>query len=186
MNWLAFAFIAWVCFGLETGLQDALRLGERSVAPSFVVPLVVYVALSAPPRIAAWAAVLLGLAMDLTWSPGVVGGGTAHVVGPYALGFLLATHLVMASRGMVLRQHPFTLAVLSVLAAAVAQVAVVSFLMLHTVVYGDLVWSGTSELAGRMFSAGYTAVAGLLLALPFRFADRIMGFPIDRHGRRFK
>ena len=55
MNWIVFLVVSWFAFGLEAGF-DALRLAPGDVAPSFVIPIIVYIALSAPAKHALWAA----------------------------------------------------------------------------------------------------------------------------------
>ena len=49
MTWAVFAIAAWLLMGAELGVRHALALGPSWVAPSFVVPLLVFVAMFAQP-----------------------------------------------------------------------------------------------------------------------------------------
>lgn len=165
MNWILLAILAWLALGLETGLRKVLALGPGNISPSFVIPLVVVVALNAPPRAAAWAALLAGLVLDLLWRIPLQGGGTATIAGPYAIGCLLAAQLVLSMRGMVIPKNPLTVGVLSLLAAAITQIVVVGF-MTARASYGDPIeWAATSELLTRLLGALYTGVVGLALGV---------------------
>lgn len=185
MSWIFFLLMTWVAFGLELGFRDALRLSPGEIAPSFVVPLVVYVALSAPPRQALWAALLIGTLVDLTWLiPRTDAAATASVLGPNAIGMLVSAHFVIAVRGMVIRKHPLTLTVLSVCAAAVTQTVVVTFLTFREL-YGDpIAFNPTSELVTRLGSALYTAATAFVMAIAFRPVDPLFNFQHERGTRR--
>lgn len=186
MNWISFALFAWLCFGLELGLRGAFQLSGTDIGPSFVVPLMVYVALSAPPRVASWAAILLGLILDLTWMLPRTDGGQAHIVGPHAIAMLVAAQLVIASRGLVIRRHILTITVLSMLAAAVMQIVMVSFLTARSLGGDPIQWDGAAQLGGRLLSSLFTGGSAFVLAFGLRYCDRLLGFPTDRHTRRFR
>lgn len=183
MNWITFLIIAWLAFGLQMGF-DALRLAPGDISPSFVVPLMVFVALSAPARHALWAAMLIGLLIDLTWLVPRTDGGEAIVIGPHALGALLATQLVLSVRGMVIRRHFLTLAFLSIVSASVMAVVVVAFLTVRDL-YGDPVdFSPTGELVSRLLGAVYTGGSALAWALVARFIEPGFQFHHERGMRR--
>lgn len=184
MSWIVFLVITWLAFGLELGFRDALRLAPGDVAPSFVVPMLVYVALSAPPRQVLWAALFTGALIDVTWAvPRTDAAVDASVLGPHALGLLIAAQFVLAVRGMVIRRHPLTLVVLSVAAAAVMEVVVVALMTTHEL-YGDPIqFSPTGELVSRLLSALYTAATALGWAVVMRLADPLFQFQHDRVRR---
>jgi len=183
VNWVAFAIVAWIALGLETGLRDALRLGSTSVAPSFVVPVAVYIALSTPPRTALWANIVLGLLLDLTWLLPRADGPQAHVIGPYALGMVTATQLVLAMRGLVIRKNILTHAVLSALAAAAMHSVVVAILTLRTIIGDAIQIDPTQQLFVRLLSSAATAATGLVLGFALLRLDPLMGLQLDRRGR---
>lgn len=184
MSWIVFLVMTWLAFGLELGLRDALRLAPGGVAPSFVVPLMVYIALSAPPRQALWGALLAGCLLDLTaMVPRTDAAAMLTVLGPGAIGMLISTQFVLSVRGMVIRRHPLTLTVLSVVAAAVIQVMIVAFFTLRTM-YGDPIeFQPTTELVSRLASALYTAATALAWAFVLRFLDPLFRFQTDRIRR---
>src|SRR5690606_12761983 len=61
VNVLLFAPLAWVALGLEIALPPVLDAGGGGVQPSFLIPLLVFVALHTEPRPALWAGLVLGL-----------------------------------------------------------------------------------------------------------------------------
>ena len=183
MNWIVFLVVSWFALGLEVGF-DALRLAPGDVAPSFVVPLIVYIALSAPPKQALWAALLIGALLDLTWLIPRDDLAEATVLGPNALGALIAAQLVLSLRGNVIRKHPLTLVVLSIASAAVMSVVVVALMTLREL-YGDPIeFSPTGELGARLLSALYTGVTALIWAVVLRLMEPLFHFQNDRGKRR--
>lgn len=183
MNWITFLIVAWLAFGLQMGF-DAFRLAPGDISPSFVVPLIVVVALSAPARHALWAALLLGALIDLTWLIPRTDGGEAIVIGPNALGALLATQLVLSVRGMVIRRHFLTLVVLSVVAGAIIAVVVVAFMTVRSL-YGDPIeFRPTGELVSRLLGAVCTGGSALVWALVMRIIEPGFQFQHERGMRR--
>lgn len=184
MNWLTLAIAAWFALGLELGLRPALRLGPEALAPSFMLPLAVFVCLWAPHRVALWACLACGLLVDLTWRHPITGGGAATILGPYALGYLLGGQLVLALRGVLIRGNPLTMAVMSMLAAAVAHVVVVAAMTVRTL-YGDPIgFAPASELLVRLGASAYTGVAGLALSLLLIPLTPVFGFQQQATHRR--
>ena len=113
MRWAPFLLLAWVFLGLEVGLRSAMPFGEAGVAPSFALILCVYVSMGATHGHAHWAALLLGACVDLASRRVLRGGGDVTVLGPNALGFLLACQLTLVMRGVVFRKNPLALAFLA-------------------------------------------------------------------------
>lgn len=181
MNWLAFAIATWVLFGLELGLRDLLQLGPQPIAPSFVFPLVVFVALMAPHRTTLWAALILGLLTDLTRVV-TTDGGNVTVVGPYALGYLLGAQFVLTVRGLVIRHNPLTMVPLAILAGAIAQVVVTA---LHTMraIYDPVQWAAVQELLWRLLAALYTGGTAFALSLVLFPLAGVFGFVQQTQGR---
>ena len=180
MNWYAFALIAWLVLGMELGLKSALALGQTSIAPSFVIPLATFVSLCAQPRQALVACLVLGLGLDLTGATDLAGGGTVTVVGPYALGLALGGQLVLAMRGVMMRQNPLTLVVLAILASMITQVIVVAIMTTRSF-YDPIVWDTTAQIVHRTMGSLYTGVAALLMSLVLFPAAPVLGFGQTRH-----
>lgn len=183
MNWFVFALFAWLTLGLELGLKDVLQIGPTPIAPSFVLPLAVFVAMWAPGGITLWACFLLGAALDLTWQVPRTDGGVATILGPYALGFTLMGWLVLNMRGMVIRRNPATMAFLCVVGSAVAQTVVVALFTIRRL-YGDPVaWEPAAELVARLAGSVYTGAIALVLSLAFFAATPLFQFQ-QPGGRR--
>ncbi len=177
MNRFAFALAAWIAFGLEIGLKDALELGPTGIAPSFVFTLAAYVALQAPARAASWACLILGLGMDLLAEIEVYNGGPPVTIpGPNAVGYFLAGQFIVALRGLMMRPNPLTLAFLSATGLGVAQVVVVAVYSLRTAAGSPIAWSATGELLSRMGGALYTGVLAAALSLLLLPLVPLMGF----------
>ncbi|MCB9846554.1 MAG: hypothetical protein H6811_11295 [Phycisphaeraceae bacterium] len=164
MNWVTFAIVAWICLGLETGLRDVLQLNPTAIAPSFVLPLMVFVAIWAPSGVAMAGAMLLGLLVDLTGPIATGADSRAVVAGPHALGYLGASVLILNVRGMVIRRNPVSVVALTVLAGIVSGIVVVA---LHTLrsMYDPMVWDASGQLLTRLASALYSGVTALALSL---------------------
>ena len=176
--------MSWVAFGLEVGFRDALRLAPGDVAPSFVVPFMVYVALSAPPKQALWAALALGALIDLLWLVPRTDFAESAVLGPHALGAVVAAQLVLSVRGMVIRRHMLTLVVLSIASAAVMAIVVVALMTLRDL-YGDPIkFDATGEMGSRLLGALYTGATAVAWALIMRLVDPAFQFQHDRGMRR--
>lgn len=184
MNPFVFAIVAWVALGLEIALPPVLDAGSGGVRPSFLIPLVVFVALHAETRPALWSALVLGLLADLTGPVAMIDGGAAVIPGPHALGFLLAAQLTLAMRGMVIRRNPLTLMVLSVLGAAVSEVVVVAIMTTRTLGDDALAWGGAGRLVPGLLSALYTALTAVVMSFPLFAAAPVFGFP-SLHAPRF-
>lgn len=176
MNPITFALATLVFFALELGLKDVLQLGPRPIAPSFVLPLAIFVAMWAQPLPALWAALILGVLVDLTWTIPRTDGGVATILGPHAMGYLLMGWLVLNIRGMVIKRNPLTLGFLTLLGGCVAQIVVVAMLTIRSL-YGDPIpWDATAELVNRALSAAYSAVTAIPLSLPLFALAGLFGF----------
>lgn len=184
MNIVVFALVAWVALGLESALPPVLDASASGVRPSFLIPLVVFVALHADPRPTLWAALILGLLFDLISPVAMINGGAAVIPGPHALGFFLAAQMTLALRGMVIRRNPLTLVVLSALAAVISAIVVVAVMSARAMSDDALAWRGAGELVPGLLSGLYTALAALILSFPLFAATPIFGFP-NHHAARF-
>jgi len=167
----AFIITAWVCIGLELGLKDAIALGPNSIAPSFVYCLLTFLAMfSGAPR-PTWIAVALGLLMDLTARVPLQDGlGTATLIGPHVLAYVLSVQLITSLRGVVIKRNPLTVGFLAMLGSLVAQVMLVAIYSFR-LWWGDAIMAGggspSGELVARITSAPYTGLLGVALAFAF-------------------
>lgn len=178
MNWLVFALAAWVAIGLETGLKEtlAVRPGGMTLAPSFLLPLAVFVAMSASPSAVLWACLALGLLMDLTAPVVTAGGAPIVVVGPYALGFFVAGQYVLAIRGLMLRRNPLAMVFLAITGSFVVHLVVVALFTVRQLFGGTAGWQPSAELVERFGSSLYTGAAALVLSLILLPLSSAFGF----------
>jgi len=108
MRWAPFLIALALALVMDASLMSALELG--GVAPSLVAALVAFVALQAS-RSAAWyAAVVAGVALDLS-SPMPYDGRELVVIGPWGLGFAFGIVLVLAVRGSLMRRNLLAMAI---------------------------------------------------------------------------
>ncbi|MEM9253416.1 MAG: rod shape-determining protein MreD [Planctomycetota bacterium] len=180
MNWAVFAVALWVALALERGLAPLLAIPDATtgVSPSFVLVLVVWIALQAPSLTALWAAIAAGLVLDAL---GTHYDGRGGLLGPHALGYALGAYAVLQMRGMVFRQSGLTLGVMTFVAGVFAHLAIVALMALRGFPLGiaDPVpgWDTSAELVGRFMQLLYTALAAAILAIPLRPTVSWWGFP---------
>jgi hypothetical protein len=147
-------------------------------APSFVVPLATMIALCAPTMPALWSCLLLGLALDLT-APQSGAGGNVFVLGPHAIGLLIAGQFVVAVRGLVIRRNPLTVVVLSISAAAIMEIVATAFLTARSM-YDPIVWHASEQLGGRLISAFLTGGTAFVMAFVILPIAPMLGLPALR------
>lgn len=187
MNWLVFLIVAWAVLGMEVGLRDAFQVGTSAIAPSFLMVLLVFVALWARPATLLAASAAIGVLMDLVHQIPTRDGETVVVVGPWALGCMVAGYTVLNFRGMMFRRNPITAGILAVIAGAVAAAVVVALLRIRGS-YDRIEFGGAaSELWPRLASALYTGVVAVPMTWLLQRAGGLMGFrrPMEAaSGRR--
>lgn len=176
MNWIAFAAVAWISLGLELGLRDALQLGNSSIAPSFALLLVLFVAMWAPLPTVIGASLTIGVLVDLTRLVPVEGSQSIAVLGPHALGYLLGAYAVVTLRAIVFRKSLLTIAILCLIGGSVAASVIAALLTVRSttdasvlIFPGQLLWEGLG-------SAVYSAVAALFLSPLQRLLIPLLGF----------
>lgn len=186
MNVFLAVLLGWLAIGLETGLKQTLsvKLGSVVGAPSFVIPLVVFIALCAPHSAALWASLLLGVGVDLM-APRASGPSSVTVVGPYAIGMVLACQMVLIARGLVFRRNPLTVMALSLPAALVCHIWVCAVFTARRVFDSGFEWSAGSEVVSRALSSVLTLGTGLTLGLMMMPLAGLLGMATMRgSGRR--
>ena len=176
MNWFVFAFVTWILFGLELALIPILDAGNGSVHPSMIIPLMTFVALYAPRKQALWAAIALGLIMDLLAPMAQTDGGSVYILGPYALGYLFACHFILVIRGSLIRRNPMTMVIISIAASFIAQIVVIAIFTARNIGTNPLLWDAGDELVQRSFSSLYTGLSALALSIIFFALAPTFGF----------
>lgn len=176
MNWFVFAIVTWIIFGLELALLPILDAGSGGVHPSMVIPLLAFVSLYAPRKQAMWVAIILGIIMDLLSPMTGTTGGSTVIVGPHALGFLLACHFIFAIRGSLIRRNPLTLVIISICASFIAQIVVIAIFTARDQGTNPLIWDAGDQLIQRSLSSLYTGLSALVLSIIFFALAPTFGF----------
>ncbi len=174
MNRVTFLIAVRVMFGAELGLKPAMQLGTSEVAPSFVLALLVFVAMHASMHSTLGAGLLMYLTSART-AP--ITQEPITIIGPYALGGLAAAYATYTTRTMVVRQNPLTGAFLAFFASMLLHVVAVALLELRSVYDSHVAFAATSELATRFGSSVYTAALALPLGWLLRWFTPVFGFP---------
>lgn len=182
MSWGVYAIVLWVVLGIDVGLRSMLRIGDSGIAPSFILPLIVFVSLYAPGRTAMIASLIAGLVIDLTTPISAPGGTTFLLPGPNALGMLLACQLVLGARGLVFLNSPITLIVLTPLAGAVWQIVVTAIFGAREL-YNPANFSAGSALVDGLVLSAYSAIPALVLWWPLRWVGPRFDFDAPHTGR---
>lgn len=110
MRWGIFLIAMAIALTLDQSFLHVLAVG--SVFPGICGTLVVFVALFAPRLTALWAALTVGLMLDLGTASATLDGTGIHVLGPHAIGLVLGVYLVLLLRSVVVRRNPFTVGML--------------------------------------------------------------------------
>jgi len=186
MNRIAFAVMLWICVGMEKGLCDAFALGTTGVKPSPVFILVTLVAMFATPLAATWSAFIAGLVLDLIFEYQLKDGGPSiTIIGPRALGFVVAVQLILTLRGLVFRRNPLTMGFLAFTGGSVALAVAASIIALRVLFGTPLTsFSLSSELVRALASAAYTGGVAPVLAFALLPLAGRMGLPVQ-HASRF-
>ncbi len=185
MKWPLPLLLAYVLLALQPTVGEALRLGHNGPPPSIIMPLAVFIALFANQRAAMWAALAIGLAIDISTLRGTE---ALAVVGPHALGYVAAAYLVHTARPLVMRRNPLTLMVLSIGGELLSSIIVTFvFAVRRAIWWGS--WADAprhalfAELWDRVLGSVYTGLPALALALVFFPLMPWFGFQ-DGTGRR--
>lgn len=178
MNPLAFGVALWVSLGLEWGLRDALELGSTGIAPRFAVVLLVFVCLWSSVRAGVIASLAVGVCLDLLYTV-PAGGQSVVVLGPHALGCLLAGAFALNVRAVIFRRNVLAVAVVVLVAAALVEIVATAALTVRAM-YDPIGTAGPLErLLVGLGSAGYTAVVGIAYAWVLGLFRGVFGFPFD-------
>lgn len=180
MNPWTFAFSLLICISLDTSFLSVISIGD--VHPLATATLVVFVSLFAPRSSALWASLVAGLLLDLV-TPAVFDGDRAfHLPGPYALGFVFGTQLVLLLRSMVFRRNPFAVGLLTtpfLFAGSLVYMALWSIRGLYPDT--SVPWAGETaieELVRRFGIALYSGLFGIPMGWLLLFTWPIWRFDL--------
>lgn len=186
MKWPVFAVTLYLLLALQISVASAMRLDTAagSVEPRLLLVLLVFVGLSAAPRVVMIAAGVMGLFLDATTTWPTMSGETMTLLGPYALGYMAGGLVLLQMRPMVFRQHALAYAVMILLAGIAVHLVVTGIFAVR--IWYDPVpgFSATSELFTGFLALLYSAVVGALLSIPLVMASPAFGFHTTRPRRR--
>ncbi|MCA9290382.1 MAG: hypothetical protein KDA25_04585 [Phycisphaerales bacterium] len=163
MRWSVFIVFAFVAFVFDVSLAGLFAVGrDAAFEPSIIACLAVFIALFASRMSALWACWILGMLVDLSHGVGLPDATTIRILGPHALGFVIAGYMLLQVRTMVFRRRALTFVVLTFSFLVLAHVAAVAIAALRSWLPGtEAVWAGhrpVDELFRRFFLAAYSAV----------------------------
>jgi cell shape-determining protein MreD len=161
-----FLIVLLLTLALEMSLKRVFVFNDfANVAPSFVIVLLVYLALLAPRMQVMWAALLMGVLLDLSDPLQAPGGEIVYLIGPHAIGSVFAAFLIVQMRVVVFRQRLITMIVFVLLAFLAANVIRVLLLGVRGWFGEALVWGGGS-VGGELLRVLLVAVYSCVLAVP--------------------
>ncbi len=165
MRWWVFLLILIVAAGLDSGLASLFTLrGLGHATPSMAACVLVFVALQARPRVALWAAWVIGVVLDLGPTAAGAAGGMP-VIGPHALGAVAAAYVVLLLRPVVFRKRLVTVAVL---AGVVSGCMGLGAAAIETIRWW-MPWThalAPPPAAARLTTIGFSAIYTALIGVP--------------------
>lgn len=174
MRWFVFAILAYLMLAGQIGLAEAAAIDTSfgRLQPWLLLPLAVYIGLGAPTPTALTAWLICGVLVDLTttWSSGLT------LIGPNALGHLAGAYVLLQFRAMLVRRHPLTLATMTLLCGAAAQLVVVAVMCVRVFYEPQPDWTGGWQLVLRGLNLLYSAAFALVLAPVLHGLTPLMGF----------
>ena len=178
MRWIVFLVAALLALSMDSSLMRIFAIGKAH--PQVTPVLAIFVLLGAPRLTGMWAALLLGVLLDLCSPIADTAGGVHYLLGPHALGFLFAANVVQPLRTMVIRRNPLTIGVLSAIFSFAAALVVVAFMVVRSW-YGEplVIFDGSaapSELLRALLRALYTGILAVPLGWILNRTAGLWGF----------
>lgn len=167
MRWGMFIVALFVTLTLELSMKPLFYFPTvNNLAPSFVIVLLVFVSLLTPRLTLMWAALLMGLLIDLATPESMPGGAIVYLIGPHAIGFVAAAYGIVQMRAVVFRQRLVTIVALTFVAFLAVAIVRILIMGVRGWFGEELVWGGGSAL-GELWHAALVAVYSSVIALPF-------------------
>lgn len=181
MNWLTFTITAYIGYALQLLLAPMWSINGRE--PMLLLILLVFVALQAPGMHAAWAAIVLGLLMDV-----LLNDYQTDLIGPWALGLLAAAYALVQMRNLLFKDSMFTIAIMTFVAGIFAQLVATT---LHTMrdniaVFGNTPvenFSAVDQLYHGFGTLLYTAIVAIPVGYLLLKSQSLWGFSGRRSTR---
>ena len=171
---------------LDSAFLQVLAVG--SARPWLFPVLLAFVCFNASKSAAWWSALGIGIAYDLVSPVASDGGGPIVVIGPNAIGCLLAAAAAIPLRGVVFKRNPVAVGVLAGALLVIHQVGWFAGWTVRGWLGDPVPWS-VGQVGSAMLASFWAAVATALLGVPVSFMlDRIEGWwgfpPIGSVARR--
>ena len=187
MRWSVFAIMVYLAVGLQEGLRTLLVIGYTS--PSFLLILLVFIAVHAPRSTVAWSAMILGILVDLKPVPLTDQYADVAVIGPGCLGYLAGGLVVIHLRSMVFRESAMTVAALVLAAGVFIHLIIVALLTMRGLPWllGEPIrgWNVADQLVDRFLEIVYTAAWAVPIAMGLNRLEPLWGFSLHiGAGRR--
>ena len=117
MNWFVFAILAYVLYAVQILLAPlwTVHWGEQRLEPILMLILLVFIGLQARAIAVGWAALILGLLVDVSLQQHEPG-----LIGPWAIGFLAAGYALVQLRNLLFKDSMFTIAIMTFVAGVFA------------------------------------------------------------------
>ncbi|MBS0192503.1 MAG: hypothetical protein U0573_07665 [Phycisphaerales bacterium] len=185
MNLIAVAVAGYVAFSLELGLRNSFAIGG-GIAPSFVFVLCTILAIGAPGSLVLWICLVFGVLTDLTWPHEVLSGEPVTIVGPYAIGYLIAGQFILALRSQIIKRNPLSVGFMCMTGYFVAQTVVVAIYTFRWIYTPTMPWEPTHQLLQRVLAAVYTGILGVLIGFLAQALSAALGIqpPQQRRSTR--
>lgn len=177
MNWLWFAVVSWLFVGLDVGFAPTFQFGTTPIAPCFAIILLTFIAMWSPTSTSLTAGVFLGLVIDVLRQIPTTSGSDVTVLGPHALGFLLAAYTVRIMRSMMFRRGALAVGFLSMVSTAVALVVATAVLSIRAGYDPILIGSSSGRIWSALGSAVITGFLGVPLGWLMTPLRKPLGFP---------
>lgn len=201
MRWPVLLVATYLALALQLGLLTLLQIGSGGAAgvsgfsgasPNWLLILLVLVAMWASPMEIAWTAIILGVIDDLTMRSFAFADRPADytLIGPGAIGFLVAGFAVLQLRGLVFRDSVLAAGTLVFIAGLLARVTTAAILALRTWSFAfDMPipgWHASDAIVQGFVEVLMSALLALPVGLLFRQTLGAWGFTAakSRHGNR--
>ena len=204
MRWPVLLVAAYLALALQLGLLTLLQIGSGGAAgaggfagasgasPNWLLILLVLVAMWATPMEVAWTALLLGVIDDLTMRSFAFADRPVDyaLIGPGAIGFLVAGFAVLQLRGLVFRDSVLAAGALVFIAGLLARITTAAILALRTWSFAfDMPipgWHASDAIVQGFVEVLLSALLAMPVGLLFRQTIPAWGFAAakSRHGGR--
>jgi len=158
MNWITFSILAYLFYALQIAIAPVWTI--RNTEPMLLLIMLVFIGLQARAMAVAWAALVLGVLVDMSLQQHEPG-----LIGPWAIGFLAAGYAMVQLRNLLFRDSMFTIAIMTMVAGIFAfLVATTIHVMRGIPILGNepaVGFSAVEQLYRGFFTLIYTSIVAI-------------------------